>query len=295
MKLSKINKLMICLLGLLLSTSIHFATAIPNEYVGVNVGENYSWVLSIDQSTLNEFNTDMEDKLDLINISFPIIENLFSYGVYPKINFKATILSISDEYLGSIYGDEDYYYKEVNVSFTINIPGLGDLITSELSIIVLANETDLLIVPTLNYGLYGIINIPQGFYNFSLIFIANNLNWTKLISDFQELVDQISGMINGNITLTEIENGFIYNNPEGAFNEIHKEIEITISYNDNGVLKNCEITYDKASLLTFILSNGAEESIFGYHLLITIPASIAIILSIALYITKRNKFTTKVN
>ncbi len=120
MKLSKINKLNICLLGLLFSTSIHFTAAVPYEYVGVEVGEKYSWVLSIDQNTLNKFNTDMEDKLDLIKTDNPIIGTLFSYGVYPKINFKANILSISDEYLGSSHdygnGSKDYYYKEVNIS-----------------------------------------------------------------------------------------------------------------------------------------------------------------------------------
>lgn len=288
MKLSKINKLNICLLmSMLLSTSIHFATAVPYEYVGVKVGESYSWDLSINQNFLNKFNTDMEDKLDLINESFPIIETLFSYGVYPKINFKANILSISDEYLGSSYSNEvDYYYKEVNVSFTINIPGLGDLLTSELSVIVLANGTDYWIIPAINYALFGIINIPQGFYNFSLIFIANNLNWSKVVSDFQELIDQINVVISGNMTITEIDNGFIYNCPEGAYEVTHKEIEITISYNEKGVLKYCEIAYDNAALLTFILSTGGEESIIGYNLLITILTSTILILSIVFYIKK---------
>ena len=93
MKISKINKLIICLLGMLLSTSMHFVAAVPYEYVGVKVGESYSWVLSIDQNTLNKFNIDMEDRLDLINASFPIFGTLFSYGVNPKINFKLEILN----------------------------------------------------------------------------------------------------------------------------------------------------------------------------------------------------------
>jgi hypothetical protein len=275
---------------MLLSTSIHFTTAIPNEYVGVNVGENYSWALSIDQNTLNEFNTDMEDKLDLVITDNPIVGSLFSYGLYPKINFKAKILSISNEYLGTSndYGNgtKNYYYKEANISLTINIPDLGDLLTSNFSVIVLAEEADYWMATTMTFALYGLLNIPQGFFNFSFFFIATNLDWSKVISDFQEILDPISGMINGNITVTEIDNGFIYNNPEGAFNEIHKEIEITTSYNYKGVLKNCEITYDKASLLTFVLRTGAEESISGYNLLITLFTSTALLLSIVFYIKK---------
>ncbi|HEC40740.1 MAG TPA: hypothetical protein ENI29_21030 [bacterium] len=278
---------------MLLTTSIQFSTAVPYEYVGVKVGENYSWVLSINQNTLNKFNADMEDRLNRINASLPIVETFFSYGVYPKINFNIEIVSISDEYLGSGYnygdGFEDYYYyyKEVNVSLTINIPGLGDIFTpgSPLRIKVFANGTDYWIVHSINYALGGILNIPDGFYNFSLFFIPNNLNWSKVVSDFQELFDQF----NGNITATEIDNGFIYNTPEGTFNETHKEIEITTAYNEEGVLKNCEITYDSASLLTFILSSGGAESIIGFNPLITILTSTILILSVVFYIKKIRK------
>ncbi len=295
MKLSKIHKLIICLLSLLLSTSVLFVSAIPYEYVGVKVGESYSWVLSMDQNTLNEFNTDMEDKLDRINGSFSIIGTLFSYGVHPKINFKTKILSISHEYLGSTndygdgYGEVDYYYKEVNTSFTINIPGLGDLLTSELSVKVLANGTDYWIINSINYGLSGILTIPSGFYNFSLFFISNNLNWSKVVSDLQELLAQTNGLTNENITATEIDNGFICNIPEGFFNESHKEIKITTSYNEKGVLKICEITYDNAVLLTFILSSGVEESIIGYDLLITTLTSFILMFSLVFYTKKISK------
>ncbi len=293
MKLSKINKLIICLFGILLSTSMHFVTAVPDEYVGVNVGEEYSWVLSIDQTTLNKFNTDMEEKLNLIYPYFPLVETLFSYGVNPKINFKAEILSISDEHIGSTYNygggpaEVDYYYKDVNVSFGINIPGLGDLLATELSVKVLANGTDYWIIHIINYGLLDIIAIPPGLNNFSYFFIANNLNWSKVVSDFQELLSQISVLTSENITAVEIDNGVIFKTPEGAFNETHKEIEITTSYNDKGVLKSCEITYDKTTLLTFILSISAEESISGYILLITIFTSTALMLSIVFYIKKK--------
>lgn len=293
MKLSKINISFICLLGMLLLPSIRFTAAVPYEYVGVKVGESYSWVLSIDQNTLNKFNTDMEERLDIINETIPIIETLFSYGVNQRINFKADILSISEEHNGTTYdygyGAQVYYYKEVDISLTINIPGLGDLFTSEFPVIVVANETDYWIVSTMNYGLYGILSIPQGVYNFSFFFVANNLNWSKAVSDFRVLTDQISGIINGNITITALDNGFIYNNPEGAFDETHKEIEITTSYNNNGVLKNCEITYDNEPLLTFILSNGGEESIHGFYLLITILTSTTLILSIVIFIMKTRK------
>ncbi len=163
------------------------------------------------------------------------------------------------------------------------------MLTSEFSVIVLADGADYWMVTTINYALYGILNIPQGFYNFSFFFIANNLNWSKVVTDFQELLDPISVIISGNITTTGIDNGFIYNTPEGAFNETHKEIEITISYNDKGVLKNCEITYDTASLLTFILSSGGEESIIGYNLLITILTSTLLIMSIIFFIKKIRK------
>lgn len=295
MKLSKINKLIICLLGILLSTSMHFATAVPYEYVGIKVGESYSWVLSIDQNTLNKFNTDMEEKLSLIFPYYPLIETLFSYGVHPKVNFKADILSISDEYVGLTYdyggGFEkvDFYYKEVNLSFGINIPGLGDLLATEMSVKVLANGTDYWVINVINYGLLDIIYTPPGLNNFSYFFVANNLNWSKVVSDFQELLSQTYVLTSENITATEIDNGFICNTPEGAFNETHKEIEIRMSYNDEGVLKNCEITYDKAFLLTFILSTGTEESVSGYALLITIITSTILMLSVGFYIKKRKK------
>ena len=210
-------------------------------------------------------------------------------------NFKADVISISDEYLGSTYNygggyeEVDYYYKEVNTSFTIDIPGLGDLLTSELSIKVFGTETIYWIVNAINYALSGIISIPSGFYNFSFIFIPNNLNWSKAVSDFQELLNQTNVLTSEKITATEIDHGFIYNIPEGAYNETHKEIEITTSYNDKGVLKNCEITYDDTILLTFILSGVGEESIIGYDLLITITTSTILILSMVFFITKRRK------
>ena len=177
----------------------------------------------------------------------------------------------------------------MNASFTINIPVFGDLLSSELSVKVFENETDYWIINTINYCLSGIISVPSGCYNFSFFFIPNDLNWSKVVSDFQQLLTQTSILTSDNITATEIDNGFIYNTPEGAFNETHKEIEVTLSYNEKGVLKNCEVTYDDTSLLTFILSMEGEESIIGYDLLITITTSSILILSMVFFINKRRK------
>ena len=163
------------------------------------------------------------------------------------------------------------------------------MLTSEFHVIVLADGPVYWMINTVNHGLSAILSIPQEVYNFSFFFIANNLNWSKAVSDFQEFIYPFNQYFNGNITATEIDNGFIYNTQEGTFNETHKEIEITTSYNENGVLKNCEITYDSASLLTFILSSGGVESIIGFNPLITILTSIIPILSVAFYIKKIRK------
>ncbi|MFX1281509.1 MAG: hypothetical protein ACFFA3_19325 [Promethearchaeota archaeon] len=257
--------LSLLLFSFLLFSLINYSRAISHEYVGVNVGETYSWEISVNQATFNTFNEDYSDKLDSIKTQFPDFETLFSYGFNEKFDLAATIISLEGEYTNNT-GWGDFNYMIANIEISIEIPGIGFLPVpaGPIPIWIMSGDTGNYTINLVNLALYNAITYSPGDFYYVGLFAPYNLNWSKVADDFQILLD-----LSENMTIAQQENGFKFSCPEGAIKAGSKEFEIILNYDNHGVLKFAELRYDRSALLTFRLQSS-EETIFGYQIEITL-------------------------
>jgi hypothetical protein len=265
MKKAKI--LCISILGLLfLIPFVNFSNAAPGDYVGVNVGDSYSWGVSVNANQFANMAADMGETIPLDELD--AIATLGSLKVVARVDY---IFPEDTMLLNSTL----VTYVPMNVTITVSVPGLGSEELGTLETPVFSNETD--------------YYAHMMYYYFdsgpSFMFVAQNLNWTKVVENVNEIYSIHPEY--SFVTVSEVVNGIKLSIPEGLLNASQKAIEVEIRYTDNGVLSYAGFKYD--GVVTISLTLGGDDEIPGYMLPIVVGAIAAVGIGLIYIIKKKNR------
>jgi hypothetical protein len=253
-----------------------FSVAAPEDYVGVEVGDSFKWTLKINVDTFMKFAEDLNETID--------ISELEGLEEMPSLYFKAEVLSLSET--SGIINSTLITYTEVNVTLTLGVPGVGEMPLEDypIPIWVPSNETDYYMHFVYYIMMEAISYSPTPIFAF--LFVAYNLNWTKLVEDINELYG-LNPAYSG-VEVAEENNGFSLTIPEGLFNETQKALKFIMTYTADGVLKLARFSYDGATMMSLTLG-GDEGGIPGYELLIIIGITSIACIALISVINKRKK------
>jgi hypothetical protein len=264
MKKAKI--LCLSVLGILfLIPFTNFSTAAPGDYVGVSVGESYSWGVYVNPSQYALMATDMGAEIP------PELDAISSVGSL-KIGARVDYIFPEDS---MILNASLVFYVAMNVTITLTVPGMGS--ESEVfEIPVFSNVTD--------YYMH------MMYYYFdssgpSFLFIAHDLNWTKAVDDVDEIYD-IHPTYNL-VNVSELANGIQLDVPAGLLNASQKAIEIQLEYTEKGVLSYAGFNYD--GVKTMALSLGGDDEIPGFILPIVISTITGVSIGLIYVIKRKNR------
>ncbi|MFX0039599.1 MAG: hypothetical protein ACFFCY_01835 [Promethearchaeota archaeon] len=248
---------LISLLGIFfLLPFISFSNALPPDYIGVQVGEEYTWTFSMNPTTIAQFGADTGQ-----NITMSGFESMTS------IQFKGAVSWISDEIFNASYS-----YVIVNLTIYMNVPGMGWIEYPEpgaaepLPVFVLSNETSNYFNETINAMNLVTLEPPISFA-LPFIIVPHNLNWTDAIQGLSGLLIGITGGMTG-ATIEVWGNGFKMTVPEQLVNgSLVRQTEYIAQWNDKGVFAQGKILYGGATMMAI---NAAEGEIPGYEITILI-------------------------
>ncbi len=262
--------------ALVLIPFVNFSTAAPPDYIGVQVGEEYSWKININLNNL-------QNLLDDINETIPT--ELSDFGTIPDITIKAKIEGISEEIIGSFYN-----YTLINISLTASVPGYGDLPLTDpgqyFTVLVLNDNTLHYFNDTINAMNYETFPayVEQGF---PILIVPLNLNWTQEVQALQALysfLPEIAGA-----TAEVYGNGFKITMPSQTIDNITlQSFEIFATWGQKGVLKTAKFLYGGDPIIS--INIGDEGEIPGYELPIIIGITTAACIGVILSIRKKNRF-----
>ncbi len=264
---------LVCLLGIFFFIPfINFSRAVPPDYIGVQVGEEYPWTLNINVNTFTEFAADM-------NQTVP--SELSMFATMGGIQMKGEIAWISDEIVDVVN------YVIINVSISMLVPGYGwqqfPAPGVDLPVFVLSNETSNYFNSTMNA--MSIVTLPPliGFAMPFLI-VPHNLNWTEAINGLLDVMGDFIGPMTG-ITLEEYGNGFKITIPEQLVNgSTVKQTEYMAQWNEQGVFGSGLVTYGGAPLMSV---NIDLSEIPGYEIGIIVGVLGVSSIGIIYYVKKK--------
>lgn len=254
MKKSRI--LLISVLGLFLFIPLsNYSTAVPPDYIGVQVGEEYIWTLGVNADGYASMMTDMGETVP---------PDISMFETMPSIQMKGVIEYISDEYTGVVYD-----YVIINISLYMNVPGYGwqqypDPGT-ELPVFVLNNATSNYFNDTMNA-----METETPPYGFAMpfIIIPHNLNWTEQAAGLGSIIDFFSGGATGE-TIEALEDGFKITIPSQMINgSLMQEMQFTAQWNSEGVFGQGAMKYGGTNVIT--INAPSSEEIPGFDVVILI-------------------------
>ncbi len=262
--------------ALVLIPFVNFSTAAPPDYIGVQVGEEYSWKIHININNLQNLIDDMNETLPI---------DLTPFETMSDTTIKAKIEWISDEIVGSLYD-----YTLINISITMAVPGYGDVPMTlpghYFTIFVLNNNTANYFNDTINAINHEVLpsyvesSIP-------MLIVPLNLNWTQEVQALEALYSFLPGM--SGITTEVYGNGFKITMPSQTVETITlQQMEIFATWDQKGVFNTAKITYGGGTILS--VNIGDEGEIPGYELPMIIGITTAVCIGVILSIRKKNRF-----
>lgn len=266
--------ILVCLLGIFFFVPfINFSRAAPPDYIGVQVGEEYSWTLNINANTFAQFATDMGQTVP---------PELSMFATMGGIQMKGQIAWISNE-----LSNASYDYVIVNVSFSMLVPGYGwtpyPAPGEYLPVFVLSNETSNYFNNTMN-AMNDVTLEPPLYYAFPFLIVPYNLNWTLAVNGLLDLMTGFTGGMTG-ITLETLTHGFKITVPEQLVNgSTVRQTTYSAEWNEKGVFGAGLITYGGAPLMSVNIPIG---EIPGYEIGILFGVLGVSTVGIIYYIKKR--------
>ncbi|MFW9874141.1 MAG: hypothetical protein ACFFG0_13630 [Candidatus Thorarchaeota archaeon] len=264
------------LFALFLIPFVNTSTATPPGYIGVQVGEEYSWKIHIN---LNNLQTLLGDMNSTIPPELTMFESI------PDTTIKAKIEWISDEISGSVSN-----YTLVNISLTASVPGYGQVSINSpgeyFTVYVLNNNT-------LTYFNDTIVAIDSETFPsiyetiFPILIVPLNLNWTHEVETMQSFYSIFPEM--PNVTTEVYRNGFHITIPSQTLDVFTlQELEIFATWDEKGVFNTAKFTYGGGTILS--VNIGGEKEIPGYEPLIIIGITTVACIGVILAIKKKNRF-----
>ncbi|UCD02184.1 MAG: hypothetical protein JSV23_03980 [Promethearchaeota archaeon] len=245
----------------------------------MSTGDSFEWAITVHMATLLNL---MED----LNLTYgmpPEYTDLF-VGV-SSMNYRIDILSVSDEmdYIG---------IKYVNVSCSVSL-----VLPGTTTIPNIGQFSNIIVKFQDNYtGAVGDLISGGGLmYAMGGLFLPTNMNWTKLVDEFNT-IKSFFPEIPTDLNVTALENGINANYPGGAFEFNYSyyyfagtlsEVDVTVTYTENGVLSSVIVLYGGATLLT--VGFAQPEEIFGYELSILIIITTGAVIGLVFYIKKKKR------
>ncbi|MFX1374310.1 MAG: hypothetical protein ACFFA0_00720 [Promethearchaeota archaeon] len=273
MKKSRI--LLVSLLGLFLFVPLtNYSTAVPPAYIGVQVGESYTWTIGV--------NVDGYSAM-IVDMGGTVPPEVSMFETMPSIQMRGDIEYISDEYSGVVYD-----YVLINISIYMNVPGYGWMPYfppgEHLPIFVLNKDTPNYFNSTVNA--MNLETLPPLYsFAFPFLIVPYNLNWTQAASELNALVDQLTGGVTG-LVIEEYGNGFTLTIPaqniEG--NDL-AEMKFTAQWNSKGVFGAGEMKYDGTTVMTV---NAPDSGIPGFDVVILIGVVGVSTLGVIYFVKKKN-------
>jgi hypothetical protein len=269
--MKKVKLLCLTILGLLfLIPFVNYSTAAPEDYLGVVEGDSYSWKLYMNANALVELVEDNGGTLDLAEL-----EDILFLGEIGSLTFIAKVIDILPEDTMMLNGTL-VTYVPVNTTLSASVPGLGTEEIGTMIVPVFSNETAYYL-----HMMYYYFEMGPAF-----MFVAYNLNWTKIVEDINELYG-ISPIFT-NVTVTEESNGIKLVVPEGEFNATQEEMEFKLTYTDNGVLSYAGLKYGGVTVVALTLGGDGGE-IPGYTLPIIVGTFAVVGIGLVYFIKKKHR------
>ena len=268
------------LASLLFISSINVGKAAPPSWVGVDVGDSFTWSISVNRDTAITLATDLGFGDNITDLS---ITDLFD--AQQEVQIKVSILSITD--LMTINGTE---YVNVTGSVSLILPGTT-------SIADIAEFGNLIIKYAPNNYTQQLFNIIGGVVTggtFGALFVPTDINWAQLIAEVNSILSSIPSIPSG-LTFTALANGVEATltgqtiNITSIGNVTLATIGVSITYNTDGVLDTAEISYGGDALLTVALTAGADGEIPSYEVSIVLITTFAASIGIIYYIKKKKR------
>jgi len=208
---------------------VSFSTAAPPDYIGVQVGEEYTWKLRINVNNYAIFLADINTTLP------PEISTMLE--TMDGVQLKGVVSWISDEIFNASYS-----YVIVNLTIYMNVPGMGWTEYPEpgspepLPVFVLSNEISNYFNNTMNA--MGVVALePPINFTLPFIIVPHNLNWVDAIQGLNDIFQDITGGMTG-ITVEVQGNGFKITIPEQLVNgSLVKKMDYVAQWNDKGVFR----------------------------------------------------------
>ncbi len=267
--------ILVCLLGIFFFIPfINFSRAAPPDYIGVQVGEEYTWTFNINADTFTQF---------AVDIGQTVPPEISMFATMGGIQMKGQIQWVSDEIIDVVN------YVIVNVSISMLVPGYGwqpyPAPGEHLPVMVLSNETSNYFNTTMNAMSFVTLPPLIGFAMPFLI-VPHNLNWTDAITGLGELFTNFTGGMTG-ATLEQDGRGFKITMPEQLVNgSLVSETVYTAHWNENGVFGDGLVTYGGAPLMSINIPIG---EIPGYEIGIILGVGGVSSIGIIYYVKKKKK------
>ncbi len=264
------------LTSLLFISSINVGKAAPPSWVGVDVGDSFTWSITVNRDTAITLATDLNFS------SYIPIDVTDLFGIEQEVQIKARILSITD--LMTINGTE---YVNVTGSVSLILPGTT-------SIADIAEFGNLIIKYAPNNYTQQLFNIIGGVVTggtFGALFVPTDINWAQLIAEVNSILSSVPSIPSG-LTFTALANGVEATltsqtiNITSIGNVTLATIGVSITYNTDGVLDTAEISYGGDALLTVALTAGADGEIPSYEVSIVLITTLVASIGIIFYIKK---------
>ncbi|KKM79973.1 hypothetical protein LCGC14_1344570 [marine sediment metagenome] len=255
--------------SLLFISSINVGKAAPPSWVGVNVGDSFTWTITAYRDSAITLLTDL-------GLAAEIPSNITDeVAAQEEVQISVEILSITD--LMTSNGME---YVNVSCSLSLVMPG-----TTTIEDILEFGNLIVKYVPTNYTGQFMNLGEIEMGYSIGALFIPTDINWAELITEVNAMMNMITVVPSG-LSVEALTNGV-----RVTYAEVPPMDEIigTITYNSNGVLNTVEIRYGGDLLLKVALSGG-EGEIPSYEVSIVLITTLGTSIGIIYYIKKKKRF-----
>ena len=283
--MNKKNKLLCIffLSSLLFISTINVGRAAPPSWVGVNAGESYTWSINVNVNTALAIVEDLNSTGTLPNV-FGTVDPADLFGIQQEVQIKAEILSITD-----LLVQNDVEYVNVSCSVSLVLPGT----TSVEDIAVFGNVIFKYVPNNYTGALFNLGGDGAG-SSFGGLFIPTDINWAEVVAEVNAISSYIPFLPSG-LTLTAQATGV-----RGTLTSLTVDIptignvtlaaiQVTVLYNDNGVLSSADVRYGDDVLLSITLTTGEDQEIPSYEVFIVLLTTSAASIGIIYYIKKKKR------
>ena len=270
--------------SLLFISSINVGKAAPPSWVGVSVGNNFTWSITVNVNTALTIVDDLNTTGFIPNI-FEGLDPTDLFGTQQEVQIKAKVLSITD-----LMTVNDTQYVNVSCSLSLVLPG-----TTSVEDIAEFGNLIVKYVPN-NYTLqFGFLQYLGGEIGaIGGLFIPTDINWTEVVAEVNAMSSYLPGNFSG-LAFTALADGV-----QGTLssqtidvptigNVTLAAIVVLVTYTDNGVLNTAEITYGGADLLTIDLTSGTGGEVPSYEVSIVLITTLVASIGIIYFIKKKKR------